>query len=144
MSFQNRKTKNANLKISIYFHFRWKKLIWGRFSSFELKKQMLIRLRFRPIKAPRESTKFKTDLSKLLEMNDLSNGRSWTEERVQHSKYFPNWNWLTFWTVQIELSRSVTLKLTNENPKLSDQLRSVRFTVCVLWINIIELNQWNI
>ena len=38
-----------------------------------------------------------------------------------------------------ELYRSVTLKLTNENPELSDQLRSVRFTVCVLWINIIEL-----
>ena len=34
----------------------------------------------------------KTDLSKLMEMNDLINGRSWTEERVQHSKYFPKWN----------------------------------------------------
>ena len=43
-----------------------------------------------------------------------------------------------------ELYRSMTLKLTNENPQLSDQLRSVRFTVCDLWINIIELNQWNI
>ena len=43
----------------------------------------------------------KTDLSKLMEMNDLINGRSWTEERVQHSKYFPKWNWLTFWTIQI-------------------------------------------
>ena len=34
----------------------------------------------------------KTGLSKLFGINDLSNGRSWTEERVRHSKYFPNWN----------------------------------------------------
>jgi len=55
-------------------------------------KLMLIRLSSRPIREAVQNTELKTDLSKILEMNDLINGRSWTEERVQHSKYFPNWN----------------------------------------------------
>ena len=126
--YQSHKIKNAKLKILICFHFPWMKMIWGRlliFKTFGYEHQFENPLSYR--------TRLKTGFSKLLEMNNLINGRSWTEERVRHSKYFPNWNWLTFWTIQMywrDQWKPLNYRIN---------YRSFTCTVCALQINNIEL-----